>query len=92
VSVIQLAAAFYLLMVDFLFCLMMASCFYGPDAFLDGRAMYDTDSELARRPVRLFVHWEFGICICWGIASVGDWSLNILLMSILLFAPGISIY
>jgi hypothetical protein len=50
----------------------MPSAFYGPH-FLNGRILYDTDSELARRPVWFVctLDWELGICIRGGVLEIG---------------------
>jgi hypothetical protein len=47
--------------------LFMPSCLHGPDTRLDGRALYDTDSKLAGRPLVVCtlgvwdLHWgDFG--------------------------------
>jgi hypothetical protein len=65
-------AAFYpALDVDFVSCLIMPSCFYGPDTFLDDPMLYHTDSKLAWRPVWLFVHWIGNL----GIAFIGGFSV-----------------
>lgn len=51
----------------------MPSCFYGPDTYLDGRILYDTDSKLARRPVWLFVHsiGNLGSAFIGGLSALG---------------------